>query len=449
MSPSRFSAGMTSGSPDDEIRSANVASISCGSYGDVGMARRRGVHLLLQHSLVRRADRVLRPAEHLRAGARGLPERELGDGVADAPLDALGAERDLVVALALAPLGRAVRVADRHAHDRDRREDAADRHDARDPAARADDHLAADLLAEDPVRRADVVAALGRDRRRLEAEPVLADRRGRLVHDLVLRRAAAVEREVEAEELEREADHVRRENAERLLEQLLPGLVPLEDDDRGVVSHRVGSVDAAWGGLGEGARAAFRYYDARGRQVVDAAQVERIERLAIPPAWQDVWISPSARAKLQATGRDKAGRKQYLYHPDFRAAQEQAKYDNLIRFAEKLPELRATMAEHLDKDGLDRERVSAIALRLINLGWFRVGSERYARESRTYGITTLTQRHVTVRGHRIALAFRGKHKIQVRTTLVDEELAAAMKELLGRRRARASSSTSGRAASTT
>jgi DNA topoisomerase-1 len=185
-----------------------------------------------------------------------------------------------------------------------------------------------------------------------------------------------------------------------------------------------------------GRKAAFRYYDARGRQVADPAQVERIERLAIPPAWQDVWISPSPRAKLQATGRDKAGRKQYLYHPDYRAAQEQAKYDNLIRFAEKLPELRATMAEHLDKDGLDRERVSAIALRLINLGWFRVGSERYVRESRTYGITTLTQRHVTVRGHRISLAFRGKHKIQVRTTLVDEELAAAMKELLAAKGAR-------------
>jgi DNA topoisomerase-1 len=186
----------------------------------------------------------------------------------------------------------------------------------------------------------------------------------------------------------------------------------------------------------KGRKAAFRYYDARGRQVVDPAQVERIERLAIPPAWQDVWISPSPRAKLQATGRDKAGRKQYLYHPDFRAAQEQAKYDKLIRFAERLPDLRAAMAVDFDRNGLEWERVSAIALRLINLGWFRVGSERYVRESGTYGITTITQRHVEVRGHRISIAFRGKHKIQVRTTLVDEELAAAMKELLARKGAR-------------
>ena len=179
-----------------------------------------------------------------------------------------------------------------------------------------------------------------------------------------------------------------------------------------------------------GRKGAFRYLDGRGAQIRDEAKLERIAKLAIPPAWKDVWISPSARAKLQATGYDKAGRKQYLYHPDYRAAQEQAKYDRLIALAEKLPALRTTMASHLDHDGLDRERVSAVALRLINLGWFRVGSDRYARESGTYGITTLTKRHVTVRGNRITLKFRGKHKIQVRTTVVDDELAAALRELL-------------------
>lgn len=186
----------------------------------------------------------------------------------------------------------------------------------------------------------------------------------------------------------------------------------------------------------EGRKGAFRYVDSTGRRITDPAKLERIERLAIPPAWKAVSISPRASAKVQATGVDSAGRKQYLYHPVYRAAQEDAKYDRLVRFAEKLPELRATMAEHLDKDDLDRERVSAIALRLIDLGWFRVGSERYARESRTYGITTLTKRHVAVRGHRVTLSFRGKQRIQVRSTLVDEELAAAMKELLALRGAR-------------
>jgi DNA topoisomerase I len=183
-----------------------------------------------------------------------------------------------------------------------------------------------------------------------------------------------------------------------------------------------------------GRKGAFRYLDAHGKRIADPAKIERIEQLAIPPAWTRVTISPRATAKLQATGYDKAGRKQYLYHPDYRAQQEQAKYDKLVRFAERLPELRTALAADLDKDGLDRDRVAAIALRLINLGWFRVGNERYAKESRTYGITTLTRRHVTVRGTRVSLCFRGKHNVQVRTTLVDEELAAAMRDLLSARK---------------
>ena len=182
-----------------------------------------------------------------------------------------------------------------------------------------------------------------------------------------------------------------------------------------------------------GSRVRFRYFDSRGKQITDEAKLARIESLVIPPAWKDVWISPRPNAKLQATGVDAAGRRQYLYHPDFRAQQEASKFDKLIRFAERLPDLRAAMAEHMDRDSLDRERVSAIALRLIDLGWFRVGSERFARESRTYGITTLRKGHVRVRGHRVAVDFRGKNKIQIRTTLVDAELADALKEVLALR----------------
>jgi DNA topoisomerase I len=180
----------------------------------------------------------------------------------------------------------------------------------------------------------------------------------------------------------------------------------------------------------EGSPGHFRYYDARGNGIRDEAKLARIQSLVIPPAWKDVWISPRPTAKLQATGVDKAGRRQYLYHPDFRAQQEQVKYDKLIQFAEKLPDLRAAMAEHMDRESLDRERVSAVATRLINRAWFRVGSERYAKESRTFGITTLTKRHVSVRGNRIAFVFRAKHKVLVRTALVDVELAGAIKELL-------------------
>jgi len=180
----------------------------------------------------------------------------------------------------------------------------------------------------------------------------------------------------------------------------------------------------------KGRKGAFRYYDQRGAEITDDVRLERVAKLVIPPAWKDVWISPRAGAKLQATGVDKAGRRQYIYHPDFRAAQEQAKYDKLIRFGEKLPELRGAMAAHMDKNELDRERVSAIALRLINLGWFRVGTDRYVRQSGTYGITTLARRHVNVRGNRVTLQFKAKHALRVRTTLIDDELADAIRELL-------------------
>ena len=179
-----------------------------------------------------------------------------------------------------------------------------------------------------------------------------------------------------------------------------------------------------------GSRRHFRYEDARGRRITDEAQLERIASLAIPPAWKDVWISSRPGAKVQATGVDSAGRRQYLYHEDFRARQEQAKYDKLIRFAERLPELRAVMAKHLDGEEFSYEWTNALALRLINLGWFRVGSERYAKKYRTFGITTLNKSHVTVRGNRISFKYRGKQRAWVRTALVDAELAAATRALL-------------------
>ena len=133
---------------------------------------------------------------------------------------------------------------------------------------------------------------------------------------------------------------------------------------------------------------------------------------------------------MQATGIDSAGRLQYLYHPKFRAEQEQAKFDKLIRFGERLPELRAAMAEHMQQEPLTLEWTAAVAVRLINLGWFRVGDERYAKQFRTFGITTLRKGHVRVRGSRITFRFRGKHRVLVRTALVDKELADAVRMLL-------------------
>jgi DNA topoisomerase-1 len=180
-----------------------------------------------------------------------------------------------------------------------------------------------------------------------------------------------------------------------------------------------------------GSRRHFRYEDSKGRRITDRDKLERIESLAIPPAWKDVWISPRPGAKLQATGVDAAGRRQYLYHPAYRAQQEQAKYDKLIRFAERLPELRATMADHLAGEQFTFEWTGALAVRLINLGWFRVGSERYVKRHRTFGITTLNKNHVTVRGSRVTFRYRGKHRALVHSAFVDDELAADMRALVG------------------
>ena len=180
----------------------------------------------------------------------------------------------------------------------------------------------------------------------------------------------------------------------------------------------------------KGTRRPFRYFDAQGNRIRDLDVVARLDSLAIPPAWKDVFIAPTPRAKLQAVGIDSAGRRQYRYHPDFRAQQEAAKYDELIRFAEKLPDLRLAMGEHLTRDPLDPLHVCAVAIRLINLAWFRVGSDRHTKRSRTYGVTTLNKSHVKVRGTRVTFRFRAKGKVQVRTAVVDAELADSIRALM-------------------
>src|SRR5919198_791039 len=180
-----------------------------------------------------------------------------------------------------------------------------------------------------------------------------------------------------------------------------------------------------WRRLGRAPR--FRYEDAHGTRIEDKERLERIRWLVIPPAWRDVWISPNPRAKLQATGVDSAGRTQYLYHPDFRAAQEEAKFERLVRFGELLPGLRNRIRLDLRKGPYDLAWVSGVAVTLINRAWFRVGSERNARFARTYGVTTLYKSHVDVRGEGLRFRFRTKNRVLVRTTLVDPKLATALK----------------------
>jgi DNA topoisomerase I len=182
-----------------------------------------------------------------------------------------------------------------------------------------------------------------------------------------------------------------------------------------------------WRRLG---RRRFRYVDAHGEPIEDPEKLERIDALVIPPAWRDVWISPNPDAKLQATGQDSAGRTQYLYRASYRAAQERAKFERLVRFGSRLPRLREQIRVDVRDGPYAHGWACGIAVTLLNRGWFRVGSERHARASRTYGITTLYKRHVEVRGERLTFRFRTKNGALVRTTLVDSRLADAVRDLL-------------------
>ena len=184
---------------------------------------------------------------------------------------------------------------------------------------------------------------------------------------------------------------------------------------------------SGWRRLG---RKRFRYVDSRGAAIADEEQLERIADLAIPPAWTDVWISPSPGARLQATGIDSAGRKQYLYHESFRAAQERAKYEALLDFARGLPALRRRMATHRRLGPYEREWACAIALGVINKAWFRVGTERHARGARTYGVTTLRKRHVSVSEREVTFCFRAKNSKLVRRHVSDAAIADGISALL-------------------
>lgn len=177
-------------------------------------------------------------------------------------------------------------------------------------------------------------------------------------------------------------------------------------------------------------RRGFWYETADGQKITDQTIIERIQSLVIPPAWTKVRIAPSARSPIQAVGFDTKGRLQYIYHPGFAARQQQRKYAKIVRFGEALPVLRRTTNEHLARDGFPRERVLAVIVRLINDLYFRVGSETSVRRYRTYGVTTLRNHHLEIkRGGQLVFNFVGKHHVRHRRILVDEELAALMRDI--------------------
>jgi DNA topoisomerase-1 len=171
----------------------------------------------------------------------------------------------------------------------------------------------------------------------------------------------------------------------------------------------------------------FSYVDPDGRRVRDQDALGRIRALAIPPAWEDVWICPDPLGHLQATGRDARGRKQYRYHPRYRERRESAKYERLVAFARALPAIRRQVDRDLARPGLPREKVLAAVVRLLELTLIRVGNDEYARLNRSFGLTTLRDRHASVRGTSIRFRFRGKSGKIHEVGLRDRRLAAVVR----------------------
>jgi DNA topoisomerase-1 len=173
----------------------------------------------------------------------------------------------------------------------------------------------------------------------------------------------------------------------------------------------------------------FKYYRADGRLIRNRAELKRIARLAIPPAWKDVWICPDPRGHLQATGRDARGRKQYRYHSEWRQTRDDTKYERLPAFAAALPAIRARTAADLARPGLPREKVLATVVRLLEKSLIRVGNDEYARTNGSFGLTTLRNHHVSVTGSRVKFAFRGKSGVRHAVTVDDRRLARIVKSI--------------------
>ena len=171
----------------------------------------------------------------------------------------------------------------------------------------------------------------------------------------------------------------------------------------------------------------FAYRDADGRPIRDPETLDRIRSIAIPPAWTDVWICPLPNGHLQATGRDARGRKQYRYHPRFRARRSGAKFERLIAFARALPAIRDQVERDLGRPGLPREKVLAAVVRLLELTLIRVGNDEYARLNRSFGLTTLRDRHASIDGAAVTFRFRGKSGQQQEVGLRDRRLAAVVR----------------------
>ena len=173
----------------------------------------------------------------------------------------------------------------------------------------------------------------------------------------------------------------------------------------------------------------FSYIGVDGKPIRDPVELKRIKSLAIPPAWTDVWIAPTPRGHIQATGRDAKGRKQYRYHPRWREARDETKYYRMLAFGEALPIIRDRVDQDLALRGFPREKVLATIVRLLEATLIRVGNEEYARENKSYGLTTMRNRHVDIEGSMLQFHFRGKSGVKHVVGIKDRRVASIVRRL--------------------
>lgn len=192
-------------------------------------------------------------------------------------------------------------------------------------------------------------------------------------------------------------------------------LVHVSDEEPGIRRKRAGK--------------RFSYWDARGRKIAKLEEIDRIDALAIPPAWTDVWISPEPDGHIQATGRDVRGRKQYRYHLRWSACRDEVKYSSLADFALALPKLRQRVDADLRKRDVPRERVVASIVWLLDNTMIRVGNSAYARDNKSFGLTTLKDRHVSIEGAKVRFAFKGKSGKEWNVQLTDRRMAKVMRTI--------------------
>lgn len=186
------------------------------------------------------------------------------------------------------------------------------------------------------------------------------------------------------------------------------------DEEPGYTRKRIGR---AWG-----------YFDEHGKRITDRDEIERLNAIALPPAYTDAWFCKDANGHLQATGRDARGRKQYRYHPGFRLKRDASKYEGCLEFGQALPRLRARVERDLRRRKLDRETVLAAVVRLLDREHIRVGNEEYARANKSFGLTTLRDRHVKRHGAKLKMRFPGKHGVVHEATITDRNLKRVVKK---------------------